>query len=197
MDHDEARLDQAENAALARQIAQQLTRPIVLVGMMGVGKSSVGRRLSHALGLPFVDADDAIEEAAQMAIPEIFETYGEAYFRDGERRVIQRLMAEGAGGRPMVIATGGGAFVNPETRALILDKGIAVWLDSDVDTLVERVGRKDNRPLLRGGNPREILARLKAEREPAYAQAPVHVMSGNQPHGRTLAMVMKGISQWL
>jgi shikimate kinase len=197
MEQDADRLNPADIAALARRLGQEPIRPIVLVGMMGVGKSSVGRRLAHALSLPFVDADDAIEEAAQMSIPEIFDTYGETYFRDGERRVIQRLIADSAAGKPMIIATGGGAFVNPETRALILDKGIAVWLDSDVDTLMERVGRKDNRPLLRGGNPREILARLRAEREPAYSQAPIKVMSGNQPHGRTLAKVMKGIAQWL
>jgi shikimate kinase len=193
MKHHDARLDQADNAALAQRVAQRITRPIVLVGMMGVGKSSVGKRLAALLHLPFVDADEAIEQAAQMTIPEIFETYGEAYFRDGERRVIQRLIAESVAGRPMVIATGGGAFVNAETRALILDKAIAVWLDSDIDTLLQRVGRKDNRPLLRTGNPRETLTRLREERAPAYAQAPVHVVSSNQPHGATLAAVMKGI----
>jgi len=193
MELDEPPINPAEIAALVRRSG----KPIVLVGMMGVGKSSVGRRLAHALGFGFVDADDAIEEAAQMTIPEIFATYGEAYFRDGERRVIQRLMADAAGGHPLVLATGGGAFVNPETRALILAKGIAVWLDSDVDTLVERVGRKGNRPLLQGGDPREILERLRAERQPAYAEAPIHVQSGNQPHARTLATVMKGIAQWL
>lgn len=197
MEQDVDRLNPADIAALARRITAGLSRPIVLVGMMGVGKSSVGRRLAQTLGLPFVDADDAIEEAAKMSIPEIFDTYGEAYFRDGERRVIQRLMTEGSGGQPLVIATGGGAFVNPETRALILDQGIAVWLDSDIDTLVERVGRKDNRPLLRQGDPRAILTRLRAEREQAYAQAPIHVQTGNQPHGRTLAAVMRGIAQWL
>lgn len=193
MKHHDARLDQADNAALAQRLAQRITRPIVLVGMMGVGKSSVGKRLAALLHLPFVDADEAIEQAAQMTIPEIFETYGEAYFRDGERRVIQRLIAESVAGRPMVIATGGGAFVNAETRALILDKAIAVWLDSDIDTLLQRVGRKDNRPLLRTGNPRETLTRLREERASAYAQAPVHVVSSNQPHGATLAAVMKGI----
>jgi len=197
MEHDDARLDPADNAALARLISRQLKRPIVLVGMMGVGKSSVGRRLANLLGLAFIDADEAIEQAAQMTIPEIFATYGEDYFRDGERRVIQRLIEESAGKRPMIIATGGGAFVNPETRALILAKAIAVWLDADVETLLQRVGRKDNRPLLRTGNPREILTRLKAEREPAYAQAPVHVQSGNQPHGKTVAAVMKGVAQCL
>lgn len=193
MKHHDARPNEADNAALAQRLAQQLARPIVLVGMMGVGKSSVGKRLAALLHVPFVDADEAIEQAAQMTIPEIFETYGEAYFRDGERRVIQRLIAESGAGRPMVIATGGGAFVNAETRALILDKAIAVWLDSDVDTLLQRVGRKDNRPLLRTGNPREILTRLREERAPAYAEAPIHVVSSNQPHGATLAAVMKGI----
>jgi len=197
MDHDDARSDPVENAVLARRLSQKIGRPIVLVGMMGVGKSSVGRRLAQMLAMPFVDSDDAIEEAAQMSIPEIFSTYGEDYFRDGERRVIQRLIAKSAQGRPMVIATGGGAFVNPETRALILDQAIAVWLDADVDTLLQRVGRKGNRPLLRTGDPREILTRLQGEREGAYAQAQIHVKSGNQPHSQTLAAVMKGLSRWL
>jgi len=180
----------------AAALARRLDRPIVLVGMMGVGKSSVGKRLAAALGAGFIDADEAIEEAAQMSIPEIFAAYGEPYFRDGERRVIARLL-EGEGHGLKVIATGGGAFVNAETRALILDKAIAVWLDSDVDTLVERVGRRSNRPLLQQGNPREILARLRTEREPFYTQAPIHVISANGPHTRTLAQVLKGIEEWL
>lgn len=186
MDH---ALSPAEIAALTRRI----DRPLVLVGMMGVGKTSVGKRLAAALHLPFVDADEEIEDAAQMAIPEIFERFGEAYFRDGERRVIARLVQ----GQPKVIATGGGAFINSETRTLILGKAIAVWLDSDIDTLVERVGRRDNRPLLKQGNPREILTRLKAERESAYAEAPIHVKSGNMPHSHTLTAILKGIEQWL
>lgn len=176
-------------AALARQI----DRPVVLVGMMGVGKTSVGRRLASLLHLPFTDADDEIVHAAQMSIPEIFEQYGEAYFRDGERRVIARLVAQGRG----VISTGGGAFINPETRALILDKAIAVWLDSDIDVLLERVGRNSNRPLLKNGNPRETLTRLKAEREAAYAEAPIHVKSGPGPHGRVVNAVLRGIEAWL
>lgn len=176
-------------------IAVRIDRPIVLVGMMGVGKSSVGKRLSTILHCPFADADDEIEAAAQMTIPEIFAAYGEAGFRDGERRVIARLI-EGDAGRK-VIATGGGAFCNPDTRALILERTIAVWLDSDVETLIDRTSRKDNRPLLKEGDPREILTRLHDERRPAYSQAPIHVLSGSGPHGRTVANVLKGIAQWL
>ncbi len=199
MDVQQTRFSAQEIAALARRI----DRPIVLVGMMGVGKSSVGKRLAHLLDCPFVDADEEIERSAQMSIPEIFETYGEAYFRNGERRVIARLMEEaherstiGQGGR-IVIATGGGAFCNDETRALILDKAITIWLDSDVDTLVERTARRDNRPLLRSGDPREILERLRDERAPFYAQAPLHVTSGNGPHIQTINKVIEGLSQWL
>ena len=193
MEVDEPRLTNEAIAALSRRI----DRPIALVGMMGVGKSSVGRKLAATLKVPFVDADEAIEQAAQMPIPEIFAKFGEAYFRDGERRVIARLLEGQNPGRPSVIATGGGAFVNDQTRRLILDKAIAVWLDCDVETLYERVGRKGNRPLLQQGDPREILTRLKAERAPFYAEAPFKVMSGNGPHGRTVAQVLKGIDEWL
>lgn len=182
-------LSETEIEALARRI----DRPIVLVGMMGVGKSTIGRKLAAQLHLPFTDADDAIEEAAQMRISEIFEKFGEAYFRDGERRVIARLVGEG----PQIIATGGGAFVNDETRALVLEKAIAVWLDCDTETLVERVGRKDTRPLLRNGNPGEILAKLKTEREPFYAQAPIHVMSESGPHSQAVHRILRGIEQWV
>ena len=189
MEHDETELSASAVAALARRI----DRPIVLVGMMGTGKSSIGRRLASALLLPFVDADDAIAEAAQLSISEIFERHGEAHFRDGERRVIARLMD----GERKVIATGGGAFVNPETRALILDKAITIWLDADIDTLVERTTRKDTRPLLRNGDPREIITRLRDERRPAYAEAPIHVTSGRGPQSRTVARVLKEIDAWL
>lgn len=191
MDHDETMLSPAELSALAERI----DRPVVLVGMMGVGKSSVGRKLAGLLHVPFVDADEEIERAAQMAIPEIFATYGEAYFRDGERRVIARLI-DGPGTRA-VIATGGGAFVNPQTRALILDHTIAVWLDSEIEVLLERVGRKDNRPLLKQGNPREVLTRLRDERAPFYAEAPIHVRSTAGPHSRTVNRVLRGIEAWL
>lgn len=179
------------------RIARRIDRPLVLVGMMGVGKTTVGRKLATLLHLPFVDADEEIELAAHMPIPEIFSTYGEPYFRDGERRVIVRLIGEGRHTDRKVLSTGGGAFCNGETRALILEKGIAIWLDSDIDTLVERVGRKDNRPLLRTGDPREILARLKAEREPFYSQAPIHVTSGVQSHHVTADKILKAIDKWL
>ena len=179
----------ADLVALARRI----DRPLVLVGMMGVGKTSVGRKLSALLDLPFVDADEEIERAAQMSIAEIFEQFGEAYFRDGERRVIARLVD----GERKIIATGGGAFANPETRALILERAIAVWLDCDLETLLERVSRKNSRPLLRQGDPREILTRLKAERESAYAEAPIHVTSASGPQMRTVGRLLKGLDAWL
>jgi shikimate kinase len=199
MDVDDTQLSTDEIEALARRI----DRPIVLVGMMGVGKSSVGKRLAALLHWPFIDADDEIETAAQMTIPEIFAAHGEPYFRDGERRVIARLIQEGGkdgardGKGHRVIATGGGAFVNPETRALILERAIAVWLDSDIETLIERTSRKENRPLLQQGDPREILTRLRDERREHYAQAPIHILSGSGPHSRTVSRVLQGIGQWL
>lgn len=193
MEHDAALLSSSEIDRIGRRIG----RPLVLVGMMGVGKTTVGRKLASLLHVPFVDADEEIERAAHMPIPEIFATYGEPYFRDGERRVIARLMGTGRNMDRKVLSTGGGAFCDPATRALILERGIAVWLDSDVDTLVERVGRKDNRPLLKTGNPREILTRLKDEREPFYAQAPIHVTSGAQPHQITASKILRAIDQWL
>lgn len=179
------------------RIASRIDRPIVLVGMMGVGKTTVGRKLSNLLHMPFIDADEEIEQAAQMSIPEIFETYGEPYFRSGERRVIARLVAEGQSADRKIIATGGGAFCDPVTRQLVLDRAIAVWLDSDIDTLIDRVARKDNRPLLRNGNPRDVLTRLREERRPFYAEAPIHVMSGTQPNQVTANRILKAIDSWL
>lgn len=155
----------------------RLDRSVVLVGLMGVGKTTIGRRLSARLGLPFVDADAEIESAAGQTISEIFERFGEAHFRDGERRVIARLID----GPPKVLATGGGAFVHDETRALILAKAIAVWLDADIATLVERVGRRSNRPLLAGRDAKTVLTELAAVRNPLYAQAQIHVASKPAP----------------
>jgi shikimate kinase len=189
--------DPAFSAAAVQRLAARIDRPIVLVGMMGVGKTTVGRRLATMLNVPFCDADEEIETAAQMSIAEIFAQFGEPYFRSGERRVIARLVGEDGAPVRRVLATGGGAFVDPETRALILRRAIAVWLDSDVETLVARVGRKGNRPLLKNGNPREVLAKLKAERGPAYAEAPIHVKSGNQPHQATALTILKAIDAWL
>lgn len=191
MDNSTEPLTTPEIEALARRI----DRPIVLVGMMGVGKTSVGKRLAAALGSTFVDADEEVEAAARMTIPEIFAQFGEPHFRDGERRVIARLIENGV--NHIVIATGGGAFCNAETRALILEKTISVWLDSDIETLVERTARKNNRPLLQGGDRRETLTRLREERRPDYAQAAIHVMSNDGPHSRTIDTVLKGIAAWL
>ncbi len=151
----------------------QLSKPIVLVGLMGVGKTTIGRRLSARLGLPFVDADHEIEVAAGMSISEIFERYGEAYFRNGESRVIARLLD----GDIKIIATGGGAFMHDCTREKILTKATTVWIDADIHVLAERVGRRDNRPLLKGGNVVDVLKNLANIRNPIYAQAIIHVRS--------------------
>lgn len=164
-------------------------RPIVLVGLMGVGKSTVGRRLARRLYLPFVDADEEIEVAAGMTIAEIFDRFGEAYFRDGERRVIQRLID----GTPKVIATGGGAFVNEHTRALILGHAIAVWLHAEVDVLAERVRRRDTRPLLRDRDAGAVLAELARIRNPIYALAPIRVASHKAPHEATVAAILEAL----
>lgn len=162
-------------------------KPLVLVGLMGVGKTTIGRRLAKKLGLPFVDADEEIEKAAGLTIAEIFERFDEDYFRDGERRVIARLMED----KPQVIATGGGAFMNDETRQLILDKATAIWLDADIEVLVERVSRRDTRPLLKTGDPAVILRDLAKKRNPVYAQAQVHVTGNDSPHEQTVQKILK------
>lgn len=164
-------------------------RPIVLIGMMGVGKSSIGRKLADRLRMPFVDADDEIEAAAGMPIAEIFEKFGEPYFRDGERRVIARLIGE----QPQVIATGGGAFINDETRALILEKTCSIWLDADIRVLVDRVSRRNHRPLLIGKDPYQVLSELGAVRSPIYAQADIHIRSDSHPHSHTVNMILKAL----
>lgn len=154
-------------------------RAIVLVGMMGSGKSSVGRRLANRLGLPFVDADTEIETAAGMTIPEIFAQRGEAEFRDGERRVISRILTTRA---PLVLATGGGAFMNAETRERIKQFGISVWLKAEPDVLMRRVRKRSNRPLLQTADPEGTLRRMLAEREPVYALADITILSSDEPH---------------
>ncbi|RDV07548.1 shikimate kinase [Sphingorhabdus pulchriflava] len=165
-------------------------RSIVLVGMMGVGKSTIGKLLAGKLGLDFVDSDEQIEAAAGMPISEIFDRFGESGFRDGERRVIARLIGEG----PKVIATGGGAFINDETRALIKEQCTSVWIDADLDVLVERVSRRNNRPLLVGRNPREVLTELAAKRTPCYSQADIHVRSDSGPHSRTVGQILEALA---
>ncbi|WP_230770117.1 shikimate kinase [Sphingomonas sp. Leaf4] len=166
-------------------------KPIVLIGLMGVGKSTVGRRLAQRMKLDFVDADNEIEHAAGMTIAEIFQRFGEDHFRDGERRVIARLID----GRPKVIATGGGAFMQAETRDLILDQALAIWLDASPDVLADRVRRRDTRPLLRGKDPKRVLTDLARVRNPVYALAPVHVVSQHAPHDATVSAILKAIGQ--
>ncbi|MFY8210237.1 MAG: shikimate kinase [Caulobacter sp.] len=166
-------------------------KTIVLVGLMGVGKSSVGRRLANVLGLPFRDADNEVEAAAGRSISEIFAELGEPAFRDGERRVIARLLDE----PPHVLATGGGAFVNAETRALINDKAVSVWLKADIELLARRVSRKDNRPLVRGKDPVKVLTELAEARYPAYAEAQVHVETGDTPHMVAVEAILTALRQ--
>ncbi len=168
-------------------------KTIALVGLMGAGKSSIGRRLSVVLDLPFRDADSEVEAAAGRTISEIFESFGEEAFRDGERRVIARLMDEG----PHVLATGGGAFVNDETRALIKDRAISIWLKADLELLARRIGRKDTRPLVRGKDPLEVLAALAATRDPLYAQADIVVETGDTPHNEAVEAVLRALTTYL
>jgi len=164
-------------------------RTIALVGLMGAGKSCIGRLLAASLGLPFVDADKEIEAAAGCSIEDIFSAHGEEAFRDGERRVISRLLDE----PQMVLATGGGAFMDPETRQLIRKRAISVWLRADVDLLLRRTARRNNRPLLKRGDPRQILNDLIEQRYPVYAEADVVVDSVDGPPETTLARVMDGL----
>jgi shikimate kinase len=167
----------ALSAAEGRAAARLPSRSLVLVGLMGAGKSCIGRKLAARLGLPFVDADQEIEKAAGLTIEEIFASYGETAFRAGERRVLQRLLE----GPVQVLATGGGAYIDPLTRRRIAEKGIAIWLKADIELLVRRTGRKGNRPLLKRGEPREILARLMEQRYPIYAEADLTVDSSDAP----------------
>ncbi len=166
---------------------------LVLVGLMGAGKTTVGRRLAQALDLPFADADHEIEVAAGCSISDIFAQFGEAAFRDGERRVIARLLEDG----PQVVATGGGAFMHAETRAVIAHTAVSVWLQADLDVLVRRVSRRNHRPLLRSGDPRQILERLLREREPVYALADVTVMSDDGPHAQLVHAIISAVDNHL
>ena len=169
------------------------SRSIVLVGLMGAGKSSIGRRLAHRLGLPFVDADTEIEKAADLTIPEIFEKHGEPYFRAGEVRVVARILESG----PQVLATGGGAYMNPETRARIRERGISLWLKAELDVLMKRVKRRGDRPLLKADDPQAVLKRLMDERYPVYAEADLTVVSREASHEEVVDDVLAALAEHL
>jgi shikimate kinase len=172
--------DQAISPHDAALVAALGQRSVVLIGMMGAGKSTVGRRLAARLGLPFADADIEIEAAAGMTIPEIFAEHGEQYFRDGEVRVISRLLDSG----PAVLATGGGAWMREETRSRICERGISVWLKADADVILKRIKRRSDRPLLQTSDPAATIATLIAERYPVYETADLTVFSRDVPHDR-------------
>jgi shikimate kinase len=174
----------------AELIAALGSRSVVLVGMMGAGKSSIGRKLAQRLNLPFVDADAEIEQAAGMSISDIFTTHGEPYFRAGEARVIARLLDSG----PQVLATGGGAFMHPQSREAIRAKGISVWLRAEFEVLMRRIKRRSDRPMLKTDDPAETLKRLLQERDPVYAEADVAVHSRDVPHETIIAEILAALA---
>lgn len=176
--------------AIRRRLGQ---RSIVMVGLMGAGKTTIGRRLSYYLAIPFVDADAEIELAAGKSIPEIFADHGEALFRDGERRVIARLLQSG----PQVLATGGGAYMNEETRRNIRDKAIAVWLRADLALLLGRVRKRNDRPLLNTSDPESVMRRLMETRYPVYSQADIVVDSRNASHRAVVCDVLRAVARHL
>jgi shikimate kinase len=182
-----------QSPEIATLLAHLGSRSIVLVGMMGAGKSSIGRRLASDLNLPFVDADTEIESAAGMSIPEIFDAHGEPYFRSGEARVIARLLESG----PKVLASGGGAFINPQTRELIRTRGISVWLKADLDVLLRRIKRRSDRPLLKTDDPERTLQRLIEERYPIYAEADVTIHSRDVSHEAIVADIIARLAERL
>jgi shikimate kinase len=175
------------------ELAQRLDRPVVLVGLMGVGKSTVGRRLARRLGLPFIDSDSEIEDAVGLPAGELFERYGEADYRDGERRLVARLID----GQVRVIATGGGVFVDPRTRKLLKERAITVWLDAPVAVLAERTARRDTRPLLKTENPKRTLEELAAIERQAYAEADLHVRSGDGAHKDVVEAIVRALGDHL
>ncbi len=189
----DARKAAADEEQAARIVSRLGERCIVLVGMMGAGKSSIGRRLANILHLPFLDADSEIEKAANQTIEEIFQHYGEAHFREGERRVVARLLASG----PAVLATGGGAFMNEETRELCRASGVSIWLKAGVPVLLERVRKKGNRPMLAGPDPEAAMRRLLAEREPTYALADIVIPSREGPHQAVVGDIVTALDSYL
>jgi shikimate kinase len=186
--------DSVESRDRAELRAALGQRAVVLVGMMGSGKSSVGKRLATRLGLLFIDADTEIETAAGMTIPEIFAQRGEAEFRDGERRVISRVLSTRA---PLVLATGGGAFMNAETREKIAALGISIWLKADADVLMRRVRKNSKRPLLQTPDPEGTLRRLLTEREPTYALADLTLVSRDEPHEVVVDSAVAALDSYL
>ena len=174
-------------------LGKRLDRPVVLVGLMGVGKSTVGRRLAKRLGVPFVDSDSAIEDAAGYTPAEMFERFGEQDFRDGERRLVARLVD----GEIRVIATGGGAYVDPRTRELLNDRAITIWLDAPVAILADRTSRRDTRAQLRQGDPKATLERLSKERRTSYEQAHIHVKSGDGAHREVVDAIVEALERHL
>lgn len=178
------------NTAATASPVPRPDRPIVLVGLMGAGKSSIGKRLAKALKLPFVDSDDEIAKAAACNITDIFEIYGETMFRDLEKRVLLRLLTEE---KPAVIATGGGAFIQPAIREMVKENAVSIWLHAELDVLYERVSRKRNRPLLEKGDKRQILQNLMAEREPFYAQADITVSSDGGAHENVVKRALEAL----
>ncbi|MEG6507739.1 shikimate kinase [Methyloligella sp. 2.7D] len=187
---DEDRLEQERLARLRDALG---TRSLVLIGLMGAGKTSVGRRLANRLDLPFVDADSEIEAAAGERIEEIFAEYGEAYFRQGERKVIARLLQSG----PQVLATGGGAYMNRQTREGIAQAGISIWLRAELPVLMKRVRRRTDRPLLASGDPEETMRKLMLERYPVYAEADLTVETRDAPHDTVVADIIAMLEQTL
>lgn len=172
--------------------APYASRTIALVGLMGAGKSTVGRRLATSLGREFFDSDTEIEKAAGLSISDIFALHGEEDFRRGEQRVLERLLSD----PPHVLATGGGAYLNPETRAMLREKAVTVWLNADLETLWRRVSKRDTRPLLRGPDAKNVLTNLLEEREPIYSQADLVVRSIDGPHHLTVSAIEKALQKW-
>ncbi len=177
-------------AELIERVRSRLgTKTLVLVGLMGAGKTSVGRKLAQTLQFPFADSDHEIENVSRMTVPELFETYGEVEFRALEQRVVTRLVADG----PAVIGTGGGAFMNADTRAAIRANGISIWLKADLETLMERVARRQNRPLLKTPDPRAVMRKLMEDRYPVYGEADVTVVSRDARHATIAAEIIEAV----
>ncbi|MFQ5626867.1 MAG: shikimate kinase [Methyloligellaceae bacterium] len=182
----------ADKAVRPKAICERLgNSSVVLIGLMGAGKTAIGRRLAARLRIAFVDADTEIERAAGKSISDIFADHGEAHFRDGERKVIARLLASG----PQVLATGGGAYMNEKIRETVAKRGISVWLKAELNILMERVGRRDHRPLLKTSDPKKVMKRLMDERHPVYANADITVESRDVPHDVIVSEIMNALAK--